>query len=64
MDPPGDEHLHTNDQGLTADTAYTEYYFQRATEMFGENEKIDLAQPVINLLKADPYFDVQTRLKD
>lgn len=54
MDPPGDEHPHTNERGVITDAAYTQFYFNRAKAIFGDIEDFELIQRTIRLLLIDP----------
>jgi len=54
MDPSGDVHPHMNDRGTITDDAYTQFYFDKAAEIFGEFDDFDLIQPVNRLLAINP----------
>jgi hypothetical protein len=58
IDPPGEEHTHTDDKDRISSNEYFQYYFNRAIEAFGPIETFEIGERVAKLLEATPVLYV------
>jgi len=54
IDPPGDDHPHTNDRGIMTDAAYTQFFFDLGGRIFGEFDNYKVDKSVEQLFKIEP----------